>query len=262
MIFVEITRKACVMYICDISSSISCLLERRNRSGRGSCRGPYYRSHSRIRCPNRLEQPHPKSLSWLTYLRGLNADSLFPPSSTSQQDEAYISASKTHLPFSPFFHNEAHSAPLQLAFVNTTSDMALNLKYPIEETRSSQCPPPADIESLSLTLTPTLPLEKPMVRFIRDVTFPDCAAVQPRSTFLKTWRVRNVGTTRWPDGLTLCSDANANGTAKLEPQIAVAQIQPGQGKRSRTRLESRSLSSTHFLSSSITPINESVPVSN
>lgn len=228
---------------------VSCLPERRNRSGRGSCRGPYYRSHSRIRCPNRLEQPHPKSLSWLTYLRGMNADSLFPPISASQQDETYYPTLKTHLPFSPFFHNEAHSAPLQLAFVNTTSDLALNLKYPIEENRSSQCPPPADIESLSLTLTPAAPLAKPMVCFIRDVTFPDSTAVQPRSTFFKTWRVRNVGTTQWPDGLTLSSEAN--GAAKLEPRVAVAQIQPGQGKRCRTRLECRGLGSSHFLISRI-----------
>jgi Ig-like domain from next to BRCA1 gene len=240
--------------IDDFSLFMFRLPERRNRSGRGSCRGPYYRSHSRIRCPNRLEQPHPKSLSWLTYLRGLNADSLFPPTSGSQQDEAYNSTSKTHLPFSPFFHNEAHSAPLQLAFVNTTSDLALNLKCPIEEIRSSQCPLPVDIESLSLTLTPAAPLAKPMVCFIRDVTFPDCAAVQPRSTFLKTWRVRNVGTTRWPDGLTLCSEAA--GTAKLEPSIAVAQTHPGQGKRSRARLELSGLGSSQILSSRSALIEE------
>jgi len=42
------------------------------------------------------------------------------------------------------------------------------------------------------------PLPKPALRFIKDVSYPDGAVVQPGSSFRKMWRVRNDGQYAWP----------------------------------------------------------------
>jgi len=44
---------------------------------------------------------------------------------------------------------------------------------------------------------------KPAMRFVKDVTFPDGATVTPGQTFQKVWKVRNDGTTAWPEGVIL-----------------------------------------------------------
>lgn len=48
---------------------------------------------------------------------------------------------------------------------------------------------------------PTLP--KPALRYVRDVTFPDNTVVQPGTTFMKIWRVRNDGRHPWPQEVCL-----------------------------------------------------------
>ena len=42
--------------------------------------------------------------------------------------------------------------------------------------------------------------KKPKARFVHDVTFPDGTTVPPGTVYLKIWKVRNDGTTSWPDG--------------------------------------------------------------
>lgn len=48
---------------------------------------------------------------------------------------------------------------------------------------------------------PTLP--KPALRYVRDVTFPDNTVVQPGTSFMKIWRVRNDGKYPWPEDVHL-----------------------------------------------------------
>mmetsp|Transcript_48150 Transcript_48150/g.35343 ORF Transcript_48150/g.35343 Transcript_48150/m.35343 type:complete len:620 (+) Transcript_48150:69-1928(+) len=50
---------------------------------------------------------------------------------------------------------------------------------------------------------PPAPLQKPALRFIKDVTYPDGSVVQPGDEFVKVWRVRNDGPTAWPEGVIL-----------------------------------------------------------
>lgn len=54
---------------------------------------------------------------------------------------------------------------------------------------------PATAVSAPLTAPP---LQKPALRFIKDVTFPDGTAVRPETAFRKVWRVRNDGPSAWP----------------------------------------------------------------
>ena len=50
-------------------------------------------------------------------------------------------------------------------------------------------------------------------RFVADVTFPDETVVQPGQRFVKTWRIRNTGTTTWGEGYRLAffSDSKMGG---------------------------------------------------
>jgi hypothetical protein len=58
-----------------------------------------------------------------------------------------------------------------------------------------------------------------MARFVKDVTFPDGTTVQPGSVFLKTWRIRNDGTQRWPDNVVLtCAGNNDDNDVSIELQ--------------------------------------------
>lgn len=40
--------------------------------------------------------------------------------------------------------------------------------------------------------------DKPMCRFVKDLTFPDSSEVSPGQTFEKVWLVRNDGEVSWP----------------------------------------------------------------
>ena len=63
----------------------------------------------------------------------------------------------------------------------------------------------------------SVPLSKPMARFVRDVTFPDGTSVQPGSVFLKTWRIRNDGAHRWPDNVVLtCAGGDSLSAGDVE----------------------------------------------
>jgi len=71
----------------------------------------------------------------------------------------------------------------------------------------------------STNMTTVVAVEpKPAMRFVRDATFPDGTKVQPGSVFVKTWRVRNDGSTAWPDSTALVT---AGGDLLTAPDLAV-----------------------------------------
>jgi len=65
-----------------------------------------------------------------------------------------------------------------------------------------------------------------LARFVSDVSVPDGSVSQPAETFIKIWRMRNEGTTAWPDNTRLAFV----GGDKLSSQeaVTVPSAQPGQ----------------------------------
>jgi hypothetical protein len=60
--------------------------------------------------------------------------------------------------------------------------------------------------------------------FVADVTIPDGTVIQPGASFLKTWRIRNSGTTTWTTdyALRFVSDERMNGPASVSLSRKVA----------------------------------------
>eukprot|EP00604_Paraphysomonas_vestita_P003093 CAMPEP_0174818428 /NCGR_PEP_ID=MMETSP1107-20130205/1094_1 /TAXON_ID=36770 /ORGANISM="Paraphysomonas vestita, Strain GFlagA" /LENGTH=653 /DNA_ID=CAMNT_0016030239 /DNA_START=274 /DNA_END=2235 /DNA_ORIENTATION=+ len=88
-------------------------------------------------------------------------------------------------------------------------------------------------------------ISKPMARFVRDVTMPDGTNVQPLSTFMKTWRIRNDGNQSWPEG---CFLVNAGGDSLFsgdELRIPVASVHPGEEVDLSVSLTAPSASGRH-----------------
>jgi len=67
-----------------------------------------------------------------------------------------------------------------------------------------------------------------MCRFVKDVTYPDGTTVQPGSTFVKTWRIRNDGCTPWGPAISLQSAGGDVLTPSSLPPTVVASLQPGE----------------------------------
>jgi len=65
-----------------------------------------------------------------------------------------------------------------------------------------------------------------LARFVSDVSVPDGSISQPGETFIKIWRMRNEGTTAWPDNTRLAFV----GGDKLSSHeaVTVPSAQPGQ----------------------------------
>lgn len=66
------------------------------------------------------------------------------------------------------------------------------------------------------------PLQKPALRFIKDVTFPDGTAVQPETPFRKVWRVRNDGPFAWPvDAVLVPAGGDVMGQEDLKEALPI-----------------------------------------
>lgn len=61
----------------------------------------------------------------------------------------------------------------------------------------------------------SVPLPRPALRFVRDITYPDGIIIAPGTVFSKIWRVRNDGQEDWPEGVCLC---NAGGDILSDPE--------------------------------------------
>eukprot|EP01114_Cavostelium_apophysatum_P005578 TRINITY_DN1676_c0_g1_i1.p1 TRINITY_DN1676_c0_g1~~TRINITY_DN1676_c0_g1_i1.p1 ORF type:complete len:437 (-),score=85.77 TRINITY_DN1676_c0_g1_i1:26-1336(-) len=68
--------------------------------------------------------------------------------------------------------------------------------------------------------------EPPIAEFVKDVNMEDVATLHPGDMFVKTWRMKNTGTTRWPEDIRL---VNTEGQP-LGPisSVLVASASPGE----------------------------------
>ncbi len=69
---------------------------------------------------------------------------------------------------------------------------------------SATLPIPTSLPAVSQTSAPTAtPKPCDLVRFEKDVTYPDNSEVSPGQSFVKTWRLLNAGTCTWTTGYSL-----------------------------------------------------------
>lgn len=227
--------------------------ERRCRTDRRSLKGPYYRSHSHSRSlssniAKSLEKPQNRptplsSPSRLSYFQRLHSGpKSFPPMISCKNDskspvivtnfpfftESFSLDTVTPLTFIPSLTiSPASECSTNGLSVNTNTKNNIDEKAPLFQQIPVLSPAPKEISSSTSFPFPLIHLPKPMARFVQDVTFPDGASLLPRSVFIKTWRVRNDGTHKWPECVLVC--AGGEPLAALDTSIAVPPLSPGQG---------------------------------
>ena len=96
-------------------------------------------------------------------------------------------------------------------------------------------PPPAPTNTAITLPTTSVPATLPpaasatpvcdQAQFIKDVTIPDGTTLLPNETFVKTWRLKNVGNCTW-SGYTLVFDSGES--MKGTSPIAIGTVNPGQ----------------------------------
>jgi hypothetical protein len=215
--------------------AVTTSLERRRRMGRGSLKGPHFRIHSRGLILNSLEQPHPKSPTWLSYLRSLSSG---PTSSTLTSTNQRESANPRKFSRLPFCLKLTAMEPAIVPF---------NIEQPAAADSESIAsyevvgkPIPADALpvqaaplskfNFSFMPAPTTPSPKPLCCVVRDRNFSDSAKVLSGSIFLKTWRIRNIGALNWPPNVVLLySGGDLLTVGEEDLALAVARLGPGQG---------------------------------
>jgi hypothetical protein len=64
--------------------------------------------------------------------------------------------------------------------------------------------------------------------FIQDVTYPDGTPVSGGQSFIKTWRIKNVGTCTWNDGYRLVFEGGDLMTGPTAMQLTGVHVPPGE----------------------------------
>jgi len=105
-------------------------------------------------------------------------------------------------------------------FAPPTPIQALPTTAPPTATPSATLPPPTATQP-----SPTaIPLPCDRIKFVKDVTIPDNTVMAPGDLFVKTWRLRNVGSCTWTKDYDLVfagGDAmNASGSSALSHNVA------------------------------------------
>jgi hypothetical protein len=77
------------------------------------------------------------------------------------------------------------------------------------------------------TGVPPTPLPCNWVAFMDDVTYPDNAQVTTGTSFVKTWRLKNIGTCTWTSGYRLIFSHGDRMDAPNEVQITSGSVAPG-----------------------------------
>jgi len=87
--------------------------------------------------------------------------------------------------------------------------------------------PPLSASTLSTTphLDTKSKKNRKLAKFIKDVTIADGTVFAPQTAFVKTWRIRNDGQSKWPDQTILC---NVGGDPLGASAVPVAPVLPGQ----------------------------------
>jgi hypothetical protein len=83
----------------------------------------------------------------------------------------------------------------------------------------------------TMTSTPVTPSPTSIpcnaAAFVKDVTYPDNAAVIAGANFTKTWRLQNVGSCSWTSGYRLIFDHGDRMSAPDSVQVTSGEIPPG-----------------------------------
>ncbi len=128
--------------------------------------------------------------------------------------------------------NAIFTAAAQTASVQLTQAALDN----ISENAETQPPPQPP------TLAPPLPSRTPppppptaiptkdrcdKAAFVKDVTVPDGTVFPPGKTFVKTWRVKNIGTCTWTSSYSLVFDGGAQMSGPIEQPLTTS-VAPGE----------------------------------
>lgn len=71
----------------------------------------------------------------------------------------------------------------------------------------------------------------PQMKFLCDITIGEGESVAPNTKFIKTWRIKNIGNKRWPNGCQLKlvnSNLSSHGTNLYESSIQINALEPGE----------------------------------
>ena len=82
----------------------------------------------------------------------------------------------------------------------TRGELAINVAQPTPTPTPEPAPAPAPTPQVIATLAPGMTDKCPDGKYIADVTVPDNSQLDKNKDFVKTWKVRNVGSCDWPAG--------------------------------------------------------------
>ncbi len=128
-------------------------------------------------------------------------------------------------------HQALTPSPTQTPLPSATSSVTPTLQYSLTPSVTPTPVTPTVTQTPLPTWTP-LATSTPLVRcnqlkFVTDVTIPDGTVMKPGATFVKTWRLTNIGSCAWTTKYALIFAGN---TRMEGPKVATltAEVRPGQ----------------------------------
>jgi hypothetical protein len=129
---------------------------------------------------------------------------------------------------------EGESQSPEAVFTRSAQTVAAQLTLAASQASPTETQVPA-----TPTATPTrtqvpsatnVPVPCNLAGFVADVTIPDNMVLVPGQTFLKTWRLRNIGTCTWTSGYRVVFDRgdSLGVSSNYSQQLTTGAIQPGQ----------------------------------
>jgi hypothetical protein len=98
----------------------------------------------------------------------------------------------------------------------------------------------------TLTITPTLEISgEDKLEFVADVTVPDGTIFEPGETFVKTWKLRNAGTSTWSSGHSLVFISGEQMGAPASVPLSIT-VPPGEDGDVSVSLTAPSSSGSYF----------------
>jgi hypothetical protein len=135
---------------------------------------------------------------------------------------------------------QATSSSPQVAYTQAAETVAADLtKVAQQATSTPIIPTDTPSPTIPPTLTPTAtiaatptntPIPCNLASFVTDVTFPDNTHVAPNQAFVKTWRIRNIGSCSWNSNYLLIFDHKDGlgvSTGYTQP-LTTGVVNPGQ----------------------------------
>ncbi len=108
---------------------------------------------------------------------------------------------------------------------------------PVVPTSTNTLEPPVPTATITQTLVPTATLTPSktltsipcnMATFISDVTIPDNTSIAKSASFVKTWRIQNVGSCTWTSGYSLVFFSGDQMSGPASIQLTSGTVAPGQ----------------------------------